>query len=98
MQFLAGQGPTDTYQVVHSGECSLQSMIRIHPADSTSGSWIDYILASQELTLHITHSQVVPVPGLATDHQLLFTSFSTGMLTKCVQQSAIWKFVKAQDV
>ena len=38
------------------------------------------------------------VPGLATDHHLLFTSFSTGMLTKCVQQSLIRKFTKAQSV
>ena len=98
MRFLAGQGLMDTYRVVHPNESSMQSMTRINPADLTRGSRIDYILVSQELALRVTHSKVVSVPGLATDHQLLFTAFSTGMLTKCVRRSVIRKFIKAREV
>jgi hypothetical protein len=63
-----------------------------------SGSRIDYILASPGLAYQVSDSHVVSVPGLATDHCLLFTSFSTGMLTKCVRQSLVRKFTKAQSV
>jgi hypothetical protein len=98
MQLLVHQDLADTYRTVHSDTHSLQSMTRINPADSSSGSRIDYILASPELALRVTHSQVASVPGLATDHWLLFTSFSTGMLTKCVRCSSIRKFTKAQSV
>src|SRR3984885_4216632 len=73
-------------------------MTQIDPADPVKGSCIDYILASPELVLWATHSQVVPVLGLATDHQLLFASFSLGMFTKCVHHAALWKYMKAQSI
>ena len=73
-------------------------MTRIDPADPAKGSCIDYILASPELALRATHSQVVPVLGLATDHLLLFASFSLGMLTKCVHRAVLRKHMKAQSV
>ena len=98
MWFLAQQDLTDIYCVVHPDDHSLQSMTRIDPADPTKGSRIDYILASPELVLRATHSQVVPVLGLATDHQLLFASFSLGMLTKCVRCAALQKYMKAQSI
>jgi exonuclease III len=72
MQFLAQQDLTDIFCAAHPDDHSLQSMTRIDPADPMKGSCIDYILASPELALWMTHSQVVPVLGLATDHQLLF--------------------------
>ena len=98
MHFLAQQDLTDVFCIVHPGDHSLQSMTRIDPADPANGSRIDYILASPELALRVTHSQVSPVLGLATDHQLLFASFSLGMLTKCVRRSSLRKYRKAQSV
>ena len=73
-------------------------MTWISPANVHSGRHIDYILASHELALQATQSQVVSVPGLVTDHQLLFTSFSTGPLTKCVRRSVLCKSMKGQSV
>ena len=98
MRFLARQDLTDIFCMVHPDDHSLQSMTRIDPADPVKGSRIDYILASPGLALQATHSQVVPVLGLATDHQLLFASFSLGMLTKCVHCAALQKYMKAQSV
>ena len=73
-------------------------MTRINPAAPSSGSRIDYILASTDLALRATDSCVVSIPGLATDHRLLFSSFSLGMLTKCVRRSVLRKALKAQSV
>ena len=98
MQFLASQGLVDIYRAVHPYDHSLNSMTWINPADSLSGSRIDYILATPDLASHAAFSQVISVPGLATDHQLLFTSFQTGMLTKCVWQSTLQRFTKAQNI
>ena len=89
MRLLAHQELIDTFHMVYPREHSLRSMTRINPADPSSGSCIDYILASPELALHATHSQVVTVPGLATDYHLLFCSFALGMLTKCVCHSSL---------
>ena len=98
MRFLASQGLADMYRAVHPYDYSLNSMTWVSPVDSLSGSCIDYILATPDLASRIAHSQVVSVPGLATDHQLVFASFQTGMLTKCVQQSAVRRFMKAQNM
>ena len=98
MQFLASQGLADMYRTVHPYDHSLHSMTWVNPADSLSGSHIDYILATPDLASRVAHSQVISVPGLATDHQLLFASFQTGMLTKCVQRSTLRRFMKAQNV
>ena len=68
MRLLSHHDLTDTYSVTHSDVYTLQAMTRINPANMSSGSCIDYILASPELALRVTHSQVVSVTGLVTDH------------------------------
>jgi len=97
MHLLTRQDLTDVFHMLYPDEHSLQAMTRINPADPLTGSRIDYILASPELALCATHSQVVPVLGLVSDRHMLFTSFSLGMLTKCVRHSSVRKYMKAQS-
>ena len=97
MRLLARQELTDVFRMLCPDEHSLQAMTCINPADPLTGSRIDYILASPELALCATHSQVVPVLGLVSDHHMLFASFSLGMLTKCVCRSSVQKYMKAQS-
>ena len=68
MRLLSHHDLTDTYSVTHSDVYTLQAMTCINPANMSSGSCIDYILASPELALQVPHSQVVSVTGLVTDH------------------------------
>ena len=68
MRLLSRHDLTDTYGAVHSDVYTLHAVTCIDPANVSSGSCIDYILASPELALQVTHSQVVSVTGLVMDH------------------------------